>query len=197
MVRLPLGPLTVRVAPASRLTEAIGGGTATTVPLWTMLPFGSGNMLMVQAFTGKMPSAVIEDAGRFSPMKVADPVSCLVVLMAFVFAFTAMPMPRLSAIAPNLTFGLPVSCCVSAAGRVEGIGVQAAPLGSMERLARLLTMLPICTATGMKHPVTPGGIVNWMTSQAAIPSGAGKFGSSPLQQRPRPAETTVPGTVPT
>ena len=135
MVRLPLGPLTVSVAPASRLTEAIGGGTATTVPLWTMLPFGSGNMLMVQLFTEKMPSAVIMDAGMFSPMKVAPPVSCLVVLMAFVFAFTAWPISRPSVIDPNLTFGLPVSCCVSAAGRVEGIGVQAAPLGSMERVA--------------------------------------------------------------
>src|SRR6266853_851402 len=148
MVRVPLGPLTVRVGPASRLTEAMGAGTATTVPLWTMLPFGSGNMLMVQEFTEKMPNGVIMDAGMFSPMKVADPVSCLVVL-----GFpTAMPISRPSDIDPNLTFGLPVSCCVRAGGRVEGSNVQAAPLGSMERVARLLTMLPICTTTGMKHP---------------------------------------------
>src|ERR1700686_2216166 len=178
MVRLPLGPLTVRVGPASRSTEAMGGGTATTVPLWTMLPFGSGNMLMVQEFTEKMPNGAIMDAGMFSAIKVADPPSCLVVVMAFVFAFTAMPMVRLNVIDPHLTFGLPVSCCVRAGGKVEGIDVQAAPLGSMERVARLLTMLPICTTTGMKHPVTPAGIVKRMTSQAATPCGAGKFGSS-------------------
>src|SRR5258708_36947146 len=63
----------------------------------------------------------------------------------------------------------------------------------MERVARLLTRLPICTTTGMKHPVTPSGIVKRMTSQAAIPSEAGKLGSSPSQHRPRPAETTVAG----
>src|SRR3982074_700129 len=148
---------------------------------------------MVQEFTEKMPNGVIMDAGLFSAMKVVGTLFCLVGL-----GFpAAMPISRPSEIDPNLTFGLPESCCVSAADRVEGIGVQAAPLGSMERVARWLTMLPICTTTGMKHPVTPAGIVKRMTSQAAIPCGAGKLGSSPSQHRPPPAETTTAGTTPT
>ena len=56
-----LGPLTVKFGPALSVTPAIGGGTATTVPLWMMLPFGSGKLLMVQEFTEKMPIGVIMD----------------------------------------------------------------------------------------------------------------------------------------
>src|SRR5580692_2686417 len=98
MVRVPLGPLTVSVGPALRVTEAIGGGTATTVPLWIMLPFGSGKLLMVQEFTGKTPSGTIEDAGRLSPAKTADPVSVLAVLivpaMGVPIGGTLMPVCR-------------------------------------------------------------------------------------------------------
>src|SRR5689334_13529457 len=108
MLRVPLGPLTVSVGPALSVTLSIGGGTATTVPLWIILPFGSGKLLMVQAFSTKVPIGAIEDAGKFSPMKTADPVSCLVVLMA-PLAASVMLMPRLSEIDPNLTFGLPAS----------------------------------------------------------------------------------------
>src|SRR5579872_3903257 len=191
MVRVPLGPLTVRAAPASRLIGPAGvGGGATTVPLWMMLPFGSGKLLMVQEFTEKMPIGVIWDGGWFVGPKVADPVSVVTVLTVPVTA-TLTLISRPSAIDPIVPFALPESCAETAAGRLEGSSVHAAPLGSIETVARLLTKPPICTTTGMKHPVTPGGIVNWMTSQAAIPSGAGKFGSSPSQHMPRPAETTV------
>src|SRR5579864_1903731 len=40
-------------------------------------------------------------------------------------------------------------------------------------------------------------MVNAMTSQAATPCGMGKFGSIPLQQAPRPADTTVACVRPT
>src|SRR5216684_5704911 len=103
-----------------------------------------------------MVSAVIMDAGTFSPRKLAVPMSLLVVLMAPA-AVTDRPVLRPSPTDPNLTSGLPASCCVSAADRVDGIRVHAAPLGSIERVARLLTRLPTCTTMGMAHPVTPSG----------------------------------------
>src|ERR1700681_1996279 len=118
-----------------------------------------------------MPIGVIEDGGWDVGPKTADPVSVLAVLMVPAMGVpvggTLIPISRPSEIDPNVPFVLPASCCVSAGGRIEVISrAQAAPLGSIERVARLLTRLPICTTTGMKHPVTPAGTVKRMTSQA-------------------------------
>jgi len=49
--------------------------------------------------------------------------------------------------------------------------VQTLPLSATDTVATLLTKLLAITATGTKHPVTPSGMVNRMTSQAAIPCG--------------------------
>src|SRR5258708_35144177 len=121
---------------------------------------------MVQTFAGYMASAVIIEAGTFSPMKEADPMSLLFVWMAPA-AVALKPVPRPSSTDPNVTFGLPESCCVSAAGRIETTGVQAAPPGSIDIVARLLTKPPNCTTTGMKHQVTPAVTVKTLAATTA------------------------------
>src|SRR5262249_54590532 len=109
------------------------------------------------------------DAGRLGYLtKVADPVSRLVVLRAPA-AVKAMPVPRPRLTVPSDTPVFPANC----SGTVEIAGVQPAPPGSIEMVARLLTAVPACTTTGMKHPTTPFGIVKRITSQAAMPCGIG------------------------
>src|SRR5947209_5649403 len=128
-------------------------------------------------------------------LKPARPVSLLFMLILPVgpsATSSVRPKPR----DPSEIPVCPASRCVNSGGRVETAGTQAAPLGSIEIVARLLTKLPICTTTGIKHPVTPSGIVKRMTSQAAIPCGIRKAGSRPSQQTPRLADTTVAGLTP-
>src|SRR5450432_804043 len=71
------------------------------------------------------------------------------------------------------------------------------PPGATATLVELLTKPPVCTVTDTWHPCTPSGMVNAITSQAAIPCGIGKLGLIPPQQAPRPADTTVACVVPT
>src|SRR2546426_7307834 len=105
------------------------------------------------------------DMGRFGYLrKTASPVSRLFVMVAPVAdADTPVPRPRL--MAPIETPIFPASCAVTSGGTVETAGVQAPPVAAIETVARLLTKLPATTTTGTKHPVTPSGMVNRITSQ--------------------------------
>jgi hypothetical protein len=77
-----------------------------------------------------------------------------------------MLMLGLRLILPTEGRGFPATAWTD--GRVETWRVQAAPVGSIEIVARLLMKFPIWTATGMKHPATPPGIVNRFRSRGAV-----------------------------
>src|SRR5262245_63847587 len=82
----------------------------------------------------------------------------------------------------------PVSLCRELASNPLG-SVQAAPFATAI-VVKLLTLSPVCTATGTWHPETPSGTTNWITSQPATPFGTDRLRPASPQQLPRDATTT-------
>src|SRR5581483_1257388 len=147
MVRVPAGPLIVIAGPASRFTEVVGI-IVTGAPFLVFIPSGPGKPSIEQTLVGYTTStARTSPGGRLVNLrKLAFPVSVLVAAMAPV-GRADIPMLRPSPMVPTEGRGLPSTACTD--GNWDSCRLQAPPLGSIEIVARLLTLLPICTASGM------------------------------------------------